>query len=286
MLLASIGENISPKLIEPLTGVGLGAMIHDKSGLPFFSGPKGLPDMGVSKALEILGFDFEEKFKEEEFDFPIEELKKDLMKSPVVIGPLDMSFLVYNPKRPRVSGVDHYVLVYETRDEGVYLNDPAGYAQVWLSFKNLQSAWKAETIRYRRGFYRSWTKPKRINKPTDEEIYKQALKWFKTKYSESKNNSEKAIMQLANLAKQKKLNTDQIGQLSCFALPLGVKRALDYAAFFNNRNDQIQQLKLNQAKEFGLAQSFLMSKDWDKLSQEFKKIAEIEKNLRSIFLSF
>jgi len=285
MLLGSIGENISPNLIEPLTGVGLGAMFHENSGLPFFSGPKGLPDLGISKALEILGFEFEEKFKEKESDFPVEELKNDLKESPVVIGPLDMSFLIYNPKRPKAPGVDHYVLVYEIRDERVYLNDPAGYAKVSLSFENLKSAWKAEKIGYRRGFYRSWTKPKRLSKPTNKEVYQQAIDWFKTKYDGSDEN-EKAILHLGSLVKQKSLSPDQIGHLSGFALPLGVKRALDYAIFFDNKNDLIKQLKLDQAKEFGSAQTSLMNENWNGLSESLEKIAEIEKKLEKAFLSF
>jgi len=285
MLLGSFGENISPKLIEPLTGVGLGAMFHKKSGLPFFSGLKGLPDLGVSKALEILGFGFEEKYKEDEFDFPIEELKKDLEESPVVIGPLDMSFLAYNPKRPKVTGVDHYVLVYEITDEKVFLNDPAGYAQVWLSIENLKSAWKAEKIGYRRGFYRSWTKPRRLSRPTDKEIYNKATEWFKTKYDGS-NENEKAILHLASLAKQKALKPKQVGHLSGFAFPLGVKRALDYALFFGNRNEEVKNLKLSQAKKFGLAQTSIMSEDWDNLSNDLEKLAEIEMQLKEIILKF
>jgi hypothetical protein len=286
MLLGSIGENISPNLIEPLTGVGIGAMFHKESDLPFFSGPKGLPDLGISKALKMLGFEFEEKFKQGKLAFPIEELKRDLKESPVIIGPLDMSFLVYNPKRPKVLGVDHYVLVYEIKDEKIYLNDPAGYAKVGLSFENLKNAWKAEKIGYRRGFYSSWTKPKRVNKPTDGEIYQQALKWFKTKYGGSEDHSEEVISHLASLARQKKLTPHQIDHLAGFALPLGVKRALDYATFFGNRNSRVKKLKLEQAKVFGLAQTSLMDEEWNDLSQDLEKLAEIEKNLKQIFLTF
>ena len=37
MLLASAGETVSPRLIEVLSGVGLGAF-QNRDGLPFFSG--------------------------------------------------------------------------------------------------------------------------------------------------------------------------------------------------------------------------------------------------------
>ena len=59
MLLSSIGEVVSPRLVEALSGVGLGAFISP-DGLPFFSGLGGLPDEGISRALRILGFASEE----------------------------------------------------------------------------------------------------------------------------------------------------------------------------------------------------------------------------------
>ncbi len=59
MLLSSIGEVVPPRLIEVLSGVGLGAFIS-ADGLPFFSGLGGLPDEGISRALRILGFASEE----------------------------------------------------------------------------------------------------------------------------------------------------------------------------------------------------------------------------------
>jgi NAD(P)-dependent dehydrogenase (short-subunit alcohol dehydrogenase family) len=54
MLLASIGEHVSPSLIEALSGVGLGASWSDELGLIFFDASP--PDVGISRALDLLGF--------------------------------------------------------------------------------------------------------------------------------------------------------------------------------------------------------------------------------------
>src|SRR5687768_12687104 len=107
MLLGASGVPIAPAQIEVLSGVGLGAFMPE-GGLPFFSGAAGLPDRGISRALEILGFAFEEQAQDEGSMPPFDWLASRLSSGPVVVGPLDMSLLHYNPGRPRGGGVDHY----------------------------------------------------------------------------------------------------------------------------------------------------------------------------------
>ncbi|MFH1472904.1 MAG: cysteine peptidase family C39 domain-containing protein, partial [bacterium] len=150
MLLSSVGEDISPRVLEVLSGVGLGATIS-QGGLPLFSGLTGEPDNGITKALEILGFEFEERASEKPGSPPFDELEKVLKDSPAIIGPLDMQYLVYNPGRPNFEGVDHFVLVYRIAGDKVFLHDPAGYAHVSIGKDDLEKAWRAESIVYRRG---------------------------------------------------------------------------------------------------------------------------------------
>ncbi|KKQ50717.1 MAG: hypothetical protein US75_C0011G0011 [Candidatus Woesebacteria bacterium GW2011_GWC1_38_13] len=290
MLLGSIGENISSKLIEPLTGVGLGAMFHERSGLPFFSGAAGDPDKGITKALEILGFKFMEKNKEEG-EAPFDELAEVLEESPAVIGPLNMSFLDYNPDRPKSEGVDHFILVYKIEGDKVFVNDPAGFAHVYISKEKLAKAWKADGIKYKRGHYRYWAKPERISTPTDEEIYQKAMEWFKELYGMADEDEKKdgtlingrAIKHLVNLVEEDELKNYQIGFLNGFALPLGVKRALDYSLFFKGKNNILSELKLKQADLFGEAQSSLMYQSKNDLIENLNRLAEVEDQIRENF---
>jgi hypothetical protein len=53
MLLDTVGEKISAESIEVLSGVGLGALWFKEDNMVFFS--NGVPHIGVSKALNILG---------------------------------------------------------------------------------------------------------------------------------------------------------------------------------------------------------------------------------------
>jgi len=150
MLLASIGETVSPRLIEALSGVGLGAF-QTPNGLPFFSGFAGLPDKGISAALEMLGFSFEETSCDQAELDPIDQLPALLERSAVILGPLDMQHLVYNPLRPLFPGVDHFVLALGVEGERIRLHDPAGFAHALIDRENLKAAWRADTIVYKRG---------------------------------------------------------------------------------------------------------------------------------------
>src|SRR5271163_2387049 len=181
MLLSSIGEVVSPRLIEVLSGVGLGAFIG-RNGLPFFSGLAGEPDAGVTQALTALGFAFLERASEEPGDAPFAELEGILESSPVMIGPLDMSFLSYNPNRPTFPGVDHYVLVYKIEGEQAFLHDPAGFGNVFISKTELADAWRADAIGYKRGHYRYWTQLRRTSNPTPDQIATASISFLRALY--------------------------------------------------------------------------------------------------------
>ncbi len=61
MLLATAGDRVDPSLIEVLTGVGLGAFWLDDSKRLISSNPATPPDVGISHALTLLGFEFIEQ---------------------------------------------------------------------------------------------------------------------------------------------------------------------------------------------------------------------------------
>lgn len=286
MLLASIGESVSPSQIEVLSGVGLGAFILKKTNLLFFSWE--LPDNGIDHALQILGFSCKAKKVPKTEPVPITELKKDLRQSPAVIGPLDMGYLIYNPDYQFHLGVDHFVLAYKTDDKEIYLHDPAGFPHVSLPLDQLKLAWKAEGVDYGKDFYRYWTEPKRVKRPTEEEIYKQAIQLFKSIYehSERKANQEnwiigrRAILTGAKRVDNKETSQDEIEQLTYFALPLGTKRALDFASFFEGYDNNLASLKHQQAQLFGRCQTLAVRKDWSQLARTLEALAAVEEEFR------
>ena len=126
MLLKSIGEDIHPGKIEVLTGVGLGAIWQD-DGLFWLSNPYSPPDVGLSAALGILGFQFVEGSSEKPDPCPLEELEELLQTGPVVLGPLDMGYLDYLPFS--APGADHFVLAYQIASESCFFARSGGFSK-------------------------------------------------------------------------------------------------------------------------------------------------------------
>lgn len=288
MLLSSIGELVSPRLIEALSGVGLGAFVST-DGLPFFSGLTSVPDEGISRALEILGFtSVETAFKKPTCKLAFEQLRSNLGSGPVLLGPLDMTHLTYNPTRPGFSGVDHFVLAFGQEGEQFLLHDPAGFGNVLISETDLEKAWRADAIEYKRGHYRSWTKPHRASSPSEGEIFRAAVSTFKELYLDAKVQAaatgrlhdEAAFADMARWLSGGTLTPARLGHFTRFALPLGVKRALDYANFFGTRHPGLAELKRDQAARFGRCLSHVMLDDRNGAIGELRSLAALEGRIR------
>jgi len=282
MLLSSIDETVSPHLIEALTGVGLGASFNGP--LPFF-GELQPPDTGITQALELLGFAFDEEATDRPEPVPFERLED----GPVLVGPLDMSHLVYNPMRPRGPGVDHYVLILDSDDGRHRLHDPAGFAHALLSRDDLATAWRADTIAYRRGHYRSWRHPRRIASPSADAIFDSAMDRFRSLYRAAETRGgcigRDAIVALAKAARENTLDQAQRGHLLYFALPLGAKRALDYVAFFERRSPRLADLKRQQAEFFGACHTAMGAGTTEELGRRLDALAELEPEIKTAILT-
>lgn len=290
MLLAYIGENISPSIIEVLTGVSLGATLEKKRNLLWFNNQTLLPDLGLTKALDILGFTYKTKVFDSPRDFPLKELKKDLIESPAVLGPLDMGYLAYNPRYKYHKGFDHFVFAYRISKKGIFLHDPAGFPHVFLPISELKQAWQAKGISYKKGCYRYTCSPQRIKKPTDDGVYADAISFFKLIYKEGLKKTKfgigsKAIAKYAKYIRNEGLNENEWGHFVYFTLPLGSRRALDYAKFFKPYDQKLGRLKYQQAEVFGICHTYAASKKWGLLADNFEKLAETEEAFKMDLLA-
>ena len=288
MLLKSIDEDFEPGLIEVLTGVGLGAVWQD-DGMFWLSNPYSPPDIGLSAALVILGFRFVERSREEPDPCPLDELETQLQKGPAILGPLDMGSLNYLPFN--APGADHFVLAYEIANEQVFLHDPEGFPGVSLPFSRLAVAWKAEKIDYRRGYYRYWTAPIRVERPDTDEIYTKGIEHFCACYRQSQEIATefgwtfgpRAITALAEKTGTQSLPEFQVHLMKTFHFCLGARRALDYAAFFEGRNPQLAEIKRDQAQSLGKCHRLVAEADWARLAVELKLLAESEATILKEF---
>lgn len=285
MLLTSIGEDISPSQIEVLSGVGLGA--NKKTGDMFWFDNLGTaPDIGISKALEILGFDCIERARRTAEPFPLQELSKVLDQGPAVLGPLDMSHLSYLPFDAPLA--DHFVFAFGINEEEIHLHDPAGYPHVSLPLDCLKSAWKAERIGYRRGHYRYWTAPRRIHHPPEEDVYDQALEFFRFCYQKTERVAQDenriigrdAISSFASQIRSSEVSNDEFSHMVFFLFQLGARRALDFAGFFDGFNAELASLKRKQARQLGQCHTLAVRKDYDDLADMLEQLGTVEEDFR------
>ena len=84
MLLESAGESVEPRLIEVLSGVGLGAFWIPESQTLFLSGWASAPDVGVSRSFGLLGFEVAEDAELDGDPMPVEALNLQLSEGPVM----------------------------------------------------------------------------------------------------------------------------------------------------------------------------------------------------------
>ena len=129
-----------------------------------------------------LGFEFEETAQDDPSLDPIPGLIDRLNTGPVLLGPLDLGLLPYNPFTRGERGADHFVAAYGAENGAVYLHDPWGFPCVPLEFATLRSAWQADAISYRRGYFRSWVVLHRREWPGLDQLVDRALTLFDTIY--------------------------------------------------------------------------------------------------------
>lgn len=297
MLLAASGENVSPSLLEVLCGVGLGAMWRPEAKIIFFGNLATPPDVGVSQALDLLGFRFTERASETTAPPPFAALRADLAQSPAVLGPLDMGFLRYNPFCAEFGGADHYVLAYDMDDQEVYLHDPIGFPHVALSLADLAPAWQAERIAYHRGSYRYWTAVQRYARPTDEELYTRAIQAFQAAYRKSEHLTAQepwakdwvldraAIRQCADHVRSGGVAPNLKAHLANFVLQMGARRALDFAFFLAPHSPALAAWKDKQAQLFGRSHTIAVRESWALLADTLQELADTEEEFRARLLA-
>lgn len=288
MLLESAGESVEPRLVEVLSGVGLGAFWVADAQLLFLSGLASAPDVGLSRSFGLLGFRVVEEAEADGDAIPIDALKLQLGKGPVLLGPLDMGELPYRPNASGANGADHFVLALHVEDGAVIVHDPAGYPAMPIGVKALDRAWRADLIEYRRGRYRRWHSPTHVERPGPVQIAEAAIESFSSAYRESQAMCDpgtvvgpEAIEALVAAVKSRELLDPGLEHLRRFALPLGVRRALDYSWYLSDCNPKLADLKRRQAWQLARAHAAASQCHWHPLAEHLMHLAELEHNVET-----
>ncbi|MFD6935408.1 hypothetical protein ACFWAP_04510 [Streptomyces goshikiensis] len=133
-------------VLEVLTGSPFGFQLID-GALPFFDPFGWDPEVGLTTALDLLGFDCLRSDGETADDAEA-RLRAAVAEGPALVGPLEMGLLWQEPGSGTAVGADHYVLVVEVDADTVVFHDPHGHPWATLPVSDFLTAWRAEEIDY------------------------------------------------------------------------------------------------------------------------------------------
>lgn len=286
MALDAYGYDFKAEFLEAIMVMGNSASIvkeDEDHPLVFFD--NGMPDLSISHSLKILGFDYEDFYLKDGLEVDLEEVKGKLetllSNGPVVLGPLDMGHLTYNPNHTILYGVDHFVTVYDIDDQYLHLHDPAGFACMKVAFKDILEAWKAEAIDYKRGAYSMWGNFKKVKSPSQTEIYQETARIMKNRYLNGQNG---VLECYAKAVAENGLNTEQKQLHQYFSFKLAAVRNLYLSRFLKNHDPEGARLKEELASLFGQAHLSCLKEDYQELAHLLYQIAEVDDRFRDLYV--
>ena len=287
MALDGYGYDFKADFLEAIMVMGNGASIvkeDDQHPLVFFD--NGMPDLSISHSLKILGFDYEDFYLKEGAEVDLEEVKGKLetflSNGPVVLGPLDMGHLTYNPNHTILYGVDHFVTVYGIDDQYLYLHDPAGFACMKVTFTDIIEAWKAEDIDYKRGSYSMWGNFKKVKSPSQTEIFQETARIMKNRYL----NGQSGVLECyAKAVAENGLNTEQKQLHQYFSFKLAAVRNLYLSKFLKDHDPKGARFKEELATLFGQAHLSCLKEDYQELAHLLYRIAEVDGRFRDLYVN-
>ncbi|WP_247944182.1 peptidase [Streptococcus oralis] len=286
MALDAYGYDFKAEFLEAIMVMGNGASIvkeDEEHPLVFFD--NGMPDLSISHSLKILGFDYEDFYLKDGLEVDLEEVKGKLetllSNGPVVLGPLDMGHLTYNPNHTILYGVDHFVTVYDIDDQYLHLHDPAGFACMKVAFKDILEAWKAEAIDYKRGAYSMWGNFKKVKSPSQTEIYQETARIMKNRYLNGQNG---VLECYAKAVAENGLNTEQKQLHQYFSFKLAAVRNLYLSKFLKDHDPEGARLKEELATLFGQAHLSCLKEDYQELAHLLYQIAEVDGRFRDLYV--
>jgi Butirosin biosynthesis protein H, N-terminal len=273
--------------LECFTGMPFGAMFLGVKPEPmFFPSPASLdPDKGLDVALETLGWTCD-VWRGDNADEALEQLQNALRYGPVLLGPLDMGHLTYDPNHQHKRGGDHFVVVLAIEDGFAHLHDPQNYPFATLPTVDLIRAWAANHLGYATATYTLRYGFGEQRKLKFEDILFNALETAKRSMLETSNTDvvkggSHAFIAAASLLRQGPSEAFK-NSLVHFALPLGARRCSDASSFLGEAGAvKASQLTIQKARSYGQAQYQATRGQWERVASVFDTLADIEENLKA-----
>ena len=214
-----------PSAIEVLTGSPFGFQVQD--GLPWFDPLTWDPGLGLDVALDLLGWRCE-RTAGGSGTGAVQRLRD--AGEPVLVGPLEMGLLGYQPGSGTAIGADHFVVVTAVVDAVVHLHDPHGFPFATLPIDEFTAAWESVAFSYRAEPFTMRTALRRVRSVDVRDALRASLPAARRLLTPDVESPAAAVERFAALVAGG-LTAAQAGHLVHFAVRVGARRLADAATW-------------------------------------------------------
>jgi hypothetical protein len=281
---ASGRQPMDAGLIEVCTVMPFGMFFVESIASPIaFTSPLGqMPEAGIDRAAQAFGWSCERSAggsPEEALD----RLRSEMRSGPVIVGPVDLGELTYNPHHRALAGGDHYVVPLEFEGQNIRLHDPNGYPSAVLSQEQFLIAWKGEAMFATTDTTgESFTLRSRFQEHVTvspemavEEVLPDAAAFLSVDISsDGVFTNRSAAARLGELASTDDLSPALLSLLTGFSLPLGARRMSDVARWLPKvGRREASVVASSMVAAFGSAQTAAVIQDYNELASAFDQLA-------------
>ncbi len=287
---SSVESLPSTGFLECLTVMPFGYTYFKEAELFFFSGPN--PDLGLTRAIETLGWTCTLQRGGDEGE-ALARLRAAVQDAPVLIGPVNMGYLTYNPTHPYLLGADHYIVVLSVEEDHVLVHDPKGFPCASLPVDNLLKAWRAEgmDLAYTDEPYTMRTTFRPAEPRSRQQMIERTLPQIGANVRQEcwKPGLYGGIPALRMFAQT--FHTQVSERLAIhlfhFALPLGLRHKVDAQLFLREGNQsEAADLIEQQACLLGRAQYAGVQRAWFEVADLIEQVATLEERLLTVCASW
>jgi len=239
----------------------------------------------LTRALETLGWEYRLE-RGGDHGEALARLRAAAHQGPVLIGPLNMGYLTYNPSYPYLDGADHYIVVLSVEEDHVVVHDPKGFPCAALPMENLLKAWRAEklAISYTDEPYTQRAAFRAVEIPSRAAMIEQTVPFIGANLRQElwEPRVYGGVTALRMLAHTLHTGVPEhlATHLLYFALPLGMRHKADAQTFLREGNGcEAAGLIEQQARVLGQAQYAGVQHDWSSVVTLIEQVTALEEQL-------
>lgn len=274
-------------VFECMTGMPFGAFFLQQELPMFFPSPSLVnPDDGLTRALETVGWTCEVR-RFGNVDSAFEAVREALGRGPVLLGPLDMGYLSYDPDHTHKRGADHFLVALKIDGDLLQVHDPQFFPFALLPITDLKKAWDATGIGYAAAAYSFRCNFRSQRSVSRDQMLVETLKTAREAIGSTASGpvmygGPQAFEMVASV-----LRTDPSDKftevLLSFALPLGARRCLDAACLFDAAGQsEAARLSVAKAEAYGHAQYYAVRNDWKATAAVFDSLSLTESQIANL----